>query len=1094
MNRLLGILFLTLVTACGEKDEKLFQPISPQHSNITFNNQLTDTPKLNILTYLYYYNGAGVCTADFNNDGLIDLYFTGNQVRDRLYLNKGHLVFEDITEKAHIIDDGNWSTGVAHVDINGDGLLDIYICKAAGYRALTGKNLLYINQGTDKNGIPTFTEEAARYGLDFSGLSTQAAFFDYDLDGDLDMYLLNHSVHPNRAYGKGHQRMALDSRSGDRLYRNDDGSFVDVSAEAGIFQGKIGYGLGLGISDLDNDGYPDIYVGNDFYENDYLYMNQRNGTFQEVNTQNPHRLGHTTHFSMGNDMADINNDGLVDIISMDMLPEDLETYKASGTEYAYPIYQQYLRNGYGPQYMQNTLHLNYGEANFAEMAFATNIAATEWSWAPLIADFDNDGLKDLFVSNGIMGATNDMDYMNFIANEDIQRRIDAGMKPTDMSMTQTIPEKKVPNYFFKNQGDLSFKDVSGEWSSKNPTFSNGSAYADLDNDGDLDLVVNNVNSKALILENKGQHGNYLKIDFEGNAPNTFGIGAKVIVRAGPKTIVQENFTTRGYLSSIPPELHIGLGKDSIVDSMEVHWPDGTVQILTQVSVNQQVRLSHANATDKGTPTVLESPSPFAVHDSLIPFSHREKPSLDFDREPLVPFANSNQGPCISVSDVNGDGLQDVFVGGAKTQASKLFIQQQNGGFVPTQEDLFTPHAMNEDTASLFFDANGDGQPDLVVASGGNEFKDGPPLRPRLYLNHQGTFKVDTTFPALEINASKIITSDIDKDGDRDLVITSDQVPSQYGKTPRQFLLRNDGLGRFTDVTDTLAPDFKKLGNVRDAIFVDLNGDGYEDIIAVGHWMAVSVLINHQGSFKQQIDNGLKGSNGLWNTILANDFDKDGDMDVVVGNWGTNTKFNPNAQAPLTLYRSDFDGNGTIEPLVTYFHKDKETPFASKDELVKQMPFLNKKFLSYTAFAKASLDDLFTAPKLQNADTKKVFDTRSIYFGNDGKGNFTGTALPSIAQASNIMAMVVDDFDKDGFPDLFIHGNNHEISTQLGRLDAFQGLFLYNDQKGGFVWQKDLSPKLHGQVRAMEKMTIGARTHYVLGFNNGRVQTLHFNVD
>ena len=537
----------------------MFSLVPSSRSNLDFTNKLTNSEELNILTYLYYYNGAGVSAADFNNDNLIDLYFTGNQVADELYINRGGLKFEKVTKTTGINNSTNWTTGVTHVDINNDGLLDIYVCKASGYRGLEGRNLLYVNQGVNKNGIPLFKEQAKDFGLDFSGLSTHSAFFDYDLDGDLDMYLLNHSVHPNRMYGNGSVRESYDSISGDVFFKNQDGVYVDVTKETGIYQGRIGYGLGLSVSDVNNDGYPDVYVGNDFYENDYLYINQQNGTFKEIISSDISRLGHTTHFSMGSAIADINNDGLSDILSLDMLPEDLETYKTSGLEYAYPIYRQYLKNGYAPQFMQNTLHLNLGETYFSEIAELSGISATEWSWGALLADFDNDGYKDAYISNGIKGATNDMDFMNFIANEGIQRRIDAGMGKKDMPLVNEIPEKKVSNYFFKNNTDLTFSNATDEWFEKRPSFSNGCIYADLDNDGDLDIVVNNVDEDAYLLENNSNSKNYLKVEFSGPPKNRFGIGTKVVAYSnGNNFFVRELHLKRVFvLNSAPSTFRLG---------------------------------------------------------------------------------------------------------------------------------------------------------------------------------------------------------------------------------------------------------------------------------------------------------------------------------------------------------------------------------------------------------------------------------------------------------------------------------------------------------------------------------------------------------
>lgn len=1085
---LVSILFFLF--SCDEKKKSLFVKVPTSHSGIHFKNSLNDAPQMNILTYLYYYNGAGVAVADFNNDGLVDLYFTANQEADRLFLNRGDFVFSDITKEANIENSEGWTTGVTHVDINNDGLLDIYVCKVGDYKSIKGRNMLFVNQGMNENGVPIFKENAVYYGLDFSGFSTQASFFDYDLDGDLDMYLMNHSVHPNRTYGKGSQRMQIDSLSGDRLYKNENGKYINVSEEAKIFQSKIGYGLGLGISDVNNDGYPDIYVGNDFFENDYLYINQKNGTFQEIISRNNNAMGHTSHFSMGNDIADINNDGLTDIVSLDMLPEDLQTYKTSGLEFTYSTYDYYLKNGYAAQYMQNTLHLNLGDGNFSEIGNLAGIAATEWSWGALFADYDNDGHKDLFISNGIKGATNDMDFINFIANDNIQKSIHEGMSQKEMALIDEMPEKKVPNYFFKNNGNLTFSDVTNNWFQKENSFSNGAAYADFDNDGDLDIIVNNVNDEAYVLKNNmvlTKTNHFLKFNFKGSNNNRAGIGVKVIAHTSGFKIVQENFVTRGYLSSIAPNMHMGIGKDSAIDSVHVIWPGGAYQTMKSLEANKTLTVEVKNASGnyykEQVVSQNKSKNYLIKSDSLIPFSHNDFSTVEFNRDPLVPFVNTNEGPDISVADINGDELDDLFISGSKRQASALFLQDTSGTFVRVQEDLFEKDAVNEDVSHVFFDANGDNMKDLLVVSGGNEYRKGKQLQPRLYTNFKGVFKRDTVqFENIQINASKVDVVDFDSDGDLDVTISSDQLPWQFGVTPKQYIFSNDGKGHFTDVTHSYAKELQNIGNVKDFVWMDIDGNGFKDLIAVGHWMPISILKNNGENLKLQQNNGLGQTNGWWNALVVEDFDNDGDMDLVVGNWGQNSKFTASLNKPITLYSYDFDNNGTIEPLITHFHNDTETPFASKDELVKQMPFLNKKFLSYQDFAKATLEDLFSHEKLEKSYQKKIYELKSCYYENDGKGNFNKNPLPVIAQASTIHDIAVTDFDNDGYKDLLVVGNTLEISTQLGRMDASHGVILLNDKKGGFQWAKHQKLNISGAARNINTITIKGIPYFIIGMN------------
>ena len=993
------------------------------------------------------------------------------------------MVFEDVTETAGITATKTWSTGASYVDINADGLLDIYICKASGYRSLTGKNLLYVNQGIDENGVPTFKESAKDYGLDFSGLSTKAAFFDYDVDGDLDMFLLNHSVHPNRTYGKGNQRKQYNPISGDILFENVNGYFEDVSQQAGIFQGKAGYGLGLSISDINGDGYPDIYVGNDFFENDYLYFNQKDGTFKEVISAHPDKLGHTTHFSMGNTIADINNDGKNDIISLDMLPENLATYKSSGSEYGYPIYRQYLRNGFSPQYMQNTLHLNLDGERFSEIGNLSGISATEWSWGALAADFDQDGLKDIFISNGIQGATNDMDFMNFIANEAIQQRIDSGMEEADLPLVNEIPEKKVPNYFFKNNGDLTFSDVTKEWMKSSPTFSNGCAYADFDNDGDLDLIINHVNAVATLLENTSNQKSALKLKFDGSEHNPLGIGAEVSAYVSGEKLHFENYPDRGYLSAVPPYIQINTPQKNPIDSILVKWPGGKMQTISSFPADSIITVKWDSAQIKENEVISEK-SLFTLNDTILPFHHKENISIDFDSEPLIPFANSNNGPCIGVADINKDGLDDVFVGGAKNQSANLFLQEVDGTFSPVQQELFEIDKRDENTSCTFLDFNQDGSMDLLVANGGNEFKTGIPLRPKLYKNEQGTFKPTQAIPEyVMLNTSDIGVGDFNADGFTDIILVSDGVSHAFGKNPKHYLLFNDGKGSYVDVTDKHIPQLHNGGNLKDVEIIDFDADGDLDIVTVGHWETIQIYKNTGSVFELDTPKSLENSNGWWNVVKAADFDNDGDIDFISGNWGLNTKFQASINEAITLYRNDFDGNSSIEPVVTYFHQGTETPFSSKDELVKQMPFLNKKFLSYSDFANASITDLFGKESLNTSDKKQVYELNSCYFENLGDGNFVKKPLPRLVQASQVNDIWVEDLNEDGYLDVLIVGNNHHISTQLGRLDASHGVFLQNDKQGFFLHNQEQDPQIDGVVQSIEKLNHNHKVEFIIGRNN-----------
>ncbi|MHA7056377.1 VCBS repeat-containing protein [Aquimarina sp. M1] len=1067
-----------------------FQLLPEKKTGINFQNKLEDTPELNILTYLYYYNGAGIAVGDFNNDGWEDLYFVSNQNENQLYINQKDFKFSETTSDL-LKDKEGWSTGVTTVDINNDGLLDIYVCKVGNYRGIKGKNKLFINQGSDDKGIPYFKEEAKDYQLDISSFSTQASFFDYDRDGDLDMYLLNHSVHPNRTYGRGIKREQVDSLAGDRLYRNDHSKYVNVSSKAGIFQGSIGYGLGIVTSDINNDGYPDMYVSNDFFENDYLYVNQQNGAFKEVITSGLHKIQHTSHFSMGADIADINNDGFSDIISLDMLPEDLATYKSSGTEYGFTIYNQYLKNGYQPQYMQNALQINRGNGNFSELAFFSGIAATEWSWTSLMADYDNDGFKDIFISNGIKGATNDMDFISFIANDNIQKRIDAGMTKEDLALIDELPNKKTVNYFYRNNGDLTFENVSNFWSESLPSYSNGAVYADLDNDGDLDIVTNNINEKAFVYQNKtdtlGDH-NYLKIQLKGSAKNRNAIGAKVTIFTNNGLQTSEVYATRGYLSSVSSIVHFGLGNGSDIDSISVQWPDGGSSTHKNIAINTTITLAKGKV--KNTMSVTKKPFYMIKNDSLlVNFKHQDYETKDFSVEPLAPYAVSNEGPHISVQDVNNDGLEDVFIPGGRFKPGTLFLQEMSGRFNKTKQPDLELYKKYEDIDQHFFDVDLDGDLDLITIYGGNENYSGYERGPVLFVNENGKFKAKSdAFPEIEINASVVITSDIDNDGDIDIFIGSNSVSGSYGKSPENYLFENDGKGTFREITATSAVELYTIGQVFDAKFVDLNKDNYQDLILVGHYMPITFFINDtKGNFKKEHIISLENTNGWWNCIAVQDMDRDGDLDIIAGNWGLNSRLHASIEEPIQLYRNDFDTNSKVDPIVTYFYQGKETPIATKDELTKQIPQLNKRFLSYKTFSEANFSDYFSKEKIDQAEKKQVLTLATSYFENKGNFNFLQHKLPWEAQISSVHDVLIQDINNDQYPDIILGGNTYEISTQLSRLDASYGEVLLNDTKGNFSSANNTGLEVNGAVRSIESIKVKDSTYFLFGINNDRIR-------
>ena len=1084
------ILLLNLM-ACssGEKDVVLFEKLDSKKTHIDFSNNITETKDFNILDYLYFYNGGGVSAGDINNDGLVDLFFVSNQGKNKLYLNKGNMEFEDISTKAGIEGFSDWKTGVTMADVNADGLLDIYVCAVGNFKGMEGSNELYIN-----NGDLTFTEKANAFGLDFTGFSTQAAFFDYDKDGDLDCYLLNHAVHNTRSYDRVNTRMLKDNEAGDYLYRNDGGHFKDVSKESGIYQAAMGYGLGLSVGDLNNDGWLDLYVSNDFHEDDYYYINQQDGTFKEGIKDH---FKHLSRFSMGSDMADINNDGYQDIMTLDMYPDDEKVEKSSVGEDPLDIYLYKLQFGYFNQYSRNCLQLNMGGKKFSDIAASSGVAATDWSWSTLLADYDGDGIKDIFISNGILRRPNDLDYLKFVVGDSLHYGLPTSEK-LDQQAIDLMPSGKVHNYLYKGAKDLRFLDKSMAWGFEAEGISNGAAYADLDNDGDLDLISNNLNEPAGIYQNNARQllkHNFVKIKFKGEGGNTFGIGAKVILKTKDGQQMQQLMPTRGFMSSVEPTLLFGIGALTQVDSLIVVWENQKLEIIKNPKINQMLVLSQKNAKINVKDFQFFEPAKpmFEEVTSTVPlaYKHLENTYFDFNRELLIPFKVSIEGPKMAVGDVNGDGLDDFYVGGAKYQAGQLFLQK-GAGFVPSKQTAFFVDSLYEDVDALFFDADGDKDQDLYVVTGGNEFYDQMPEQfDRLYLNDgKGNFTRDfQALPPMYDNKSVVRPCDFDKDGDMDLFVGGRVVAYSYGKSPRSYLLVNNGQGKFKDVTVAQAPDVREAGMITEAIWSDIDRDGDQDLTVVGDWMPIKMFINTAGKFTP-LANDLEEFTGFWSGLTAGDFDRDGDVDFVVGNLGTNTKLRKSLDGKLKMYIKDIDKNDTKEHIIGYSRDDDWYPINSKDEMGKQMPsIINKKYTNYKEFAGKSLAELFNEKELEGAEEKLINTFESVYLENIGGGKFKMSALPSLAQVSKIMVLRSEDVDKDGKLDVIIGGNFNGASMYQARYDAFFGLILKGDGKGHFkaLVPTDTGFLQEGDVRDIKTVRTPKGPLYFVTRNNDYIQ-------
>jgi len=1102
--RLLLVLFTSAVTlSCTEKTETLFQLLPPEQTGIDFQNDVQEDEYLNILSNEYIYNGAGVGIGDFNNDDLQDVFFSGSQVTNRLYLNRGDLKFQDISLEARISGRSLWSTGVAVVDINADGWQDIYVCTSNHLQPEMRKNQLYINEGLNENGVPVFSKQAKKYGIDDAGYSTHAAFFDYDNDGDLDLYVLTNFLDTPTPNSYRPKKLDGSAESNDRLYRNDgDNTFTNVTLEAGIVY--EGYGLGISIVDLNDDGWRDIYITNDYLTNDLMYINNQNGTFTN---QIEKYIKHQTHSAMGHDIADVNNDGLVDIFTLDMLPEDNEGMKKMHGVTRFEYEQLNREYGYQPQYKRNMLQLNngpdaYGNHNFSEIGLFAGVHATEWSWAALLADYDNDGYRDLFISNGYPRDVTDLDY----AVSGMSR----GRGLSNEEVMTMIPVRSMSNYIFRNNGDLTFSNQTKVWGLDKPSFANGAAYVDLDNDGDLDLVTSNYNEPAMVYENTAImvgdeiSNHYLKIKLKTKSSKL--LGAKVYLFTGEDVKYVDHSNFCGYRSTVDPVIHFGLGAISQIDSLIVIWPDGMKQKLELVNTDQLLQIEYDPQKNAVYP-LLKTQDIFthffdkADSGSGLIYKHQEKIFDDFQLQETLPHQLSQKGPCMDVGDINGDGLADLVIGGAHNQPITLFIQDKGIGnndkteFYKEKLDLGgNPF---EITDMLLFDADGDSDLDLYLVNGSQEAGLNPKnYQDRLYLNDgSGIFTYTASaLPKLPVSGSVVNAADWDSDGDLDLFIGGGLLPGQYPKKASSYLLLNDskpGQAVFTDATAEVCEGLIDAGLVTDALWTDFNGDELIDLVVVGEWMPVTFFKNVDGKFINVTkESGVADYRGWWRSIVASDFDGDGDVDFIAGNEGLNSWFKASRDEPITAYHSDFNNDGRYDVVITQFMLSKDGtrkafPVHFKSDLGKQLDMMNKKFTSYSDYSGATINDMFSIDELTKAEKAQATWMANSYIENQGNGTFVLSPLPMQAQLAPINDMLADDLDGDGKIDVLVVGNNHSNSVFWGPMDALNGLIMLGDGQGGFecLEYPETGFFVPGDSRSLKKLALKDGTQLFLASQN-----------
>lgn len=1085
-NLFLAFLVGLVLISCEQKEDTLFRLIAPEQSGLDFSNDLAYDQDFNIFKYRNFYNGGGVALADFNGDDLLDVYMVANLSGNKLYLNQGSLTFEDITDQAGVAGQKAWSTGVSVADINGDGWLDIYVCNSGDIAGDNKQNELFINNGDD-----TFTESAEEYGLADQGFSTHAAFFDYDKDGDVDMYLLNNSYQAIGSFNlRKNERPTRDKVGGDKLFRNDGNTFVDISEEAGIYGSIIGFGLGVTVGDVNKDGWLDIYVSNDFFERDYLYLNDQNGAFDEVLEQ---RIKAVSAASMGADMGDLNNDGYPEIFVTDMLPDNNERVKTVTTFDSWDRYQYSISNGYWHQFTRNTLQYNNGDDTFSEIGRFSGVEASDWSWGALMFDFENDGYKDIFIANGIYQDLTNQDFLQFVTQNEITQKVTATGEVNYELLISYIPSVPVANHAYTNNRDLTFKNQAEALGLSTESFSSGAAYGDLDNDGDLDLVVNNTNMTTFLYENLtnalAPENHYLKIALEGEKGNTNALGTNITAYAGNEIFYLEHLPTRGFQSTVDPRPNLGVGPVEVLDSLIVKWPSLKVTRMLNVPTDQVLRLKEADAQEKASTVKRTNPTIFQ-ESNVVAFEHEENQFVDFDRDRLLFQMHSTRGPCLCSGDINNDGLDDLYIGGAADQMGQFSLQQPDGSFEALIPDRIRRDSASEDVACQIFDGNGDGKADLYVASGGSDFEPTDPrLADRLYYQKTNDEfeRVRKVFPANRYESTSVVkAADYDSDGDMDLFVGGHLQTYRYGFPRNGYVLNNDGTGAYTNVSEEVAGGLSELGMITDAIWVDIDADKDLDLVVVGEWMSVTIFKQDDGMFTKS---ELPNSSGWWNAVESADFDRDGLPDLILGNHGLNTRFEATVEEPLTMFVKDFDKNGTIEQVICQYEDGKLFPLSLRHDLAMQMPGIKKKYLKYDSYKDQEVTDVFGEGLLADALVLSTQELQTKILLNKN-GSFEAVPLPNEAQFSCTYAIEVDDFNGDNHLDVLLGGNLYNSKPEMGRYDASYGTLLSGNGKGAFklIPSTESGLMLDREVRAIEMISTPIGKQIVVANNDDKVQT------